>query len=179
MSAELLEQRCREIDEVQALGGWHADDEMIPTLYTLSTEELSPKAARGFEPVWRLPIRPGQQLQILAQFILSQDHARDRIEAPIRGLIWATEAWIATVRGNAEDAAVQDLIEDGENRRVRRRPDRVEARLVVGILSDETTCLLTHPRGGEVEILSDATVGEVPEGMRALMAAITHGGTYN
>lgn len=174
---ELLERRLREIDELSAQGGWHADGDMIPTLYLLMTEELTPAPIAVTDELWQLPLRPGQQLMLLARLVESQDHLRDRLEAPVRGLIYATEAW--TVTADREDE--EELLEFSRERKIRQHPRRVETRLTVGTLSDGTVLAMSHTRGGAIEMLGETPDlgGEVPQGLRELMTALLHGGTNN
>lgn len=126
-----------------ALGwGWDTDRSLTPHLYVLDYGRGTGRYDLDLVPVpadvWDQAPSPAHVIEALT--------VEEPFE-PFRGAVFTSEAWMIT--GNAKDEAeVLRAIEDGRNRRVKDRPDRISVRTTFAIDRYDNAVALNSEEGG-------------------------------
>jgi hypothetical protein len=84
------------------------------------------------------------------------------------GIALFSEGW--GLSADAADAdALKAWVEAGN--KIEGHPNRVEFKMVTALLTDENTIMLTHERGGKVEVMKEGTMeGRIPESLRRALS---------
>jgi len=85
------------------------------------------------------------------------------------GIALFSEGWGLSAK--ADDAnALKEWVEGGGQ--IMNHPDRVEFKMVTALLTDKTTIMLTHPRGGSTEVMDEGAIeGRIPDSLGKALTA--------